>query len=86
MRDAERAILRAVKTLEDLGADNKKVGIQLIRFGNDAVGIQRLEYLDAGLKRKHQDNLNRDICDTESANGNVWKMLLGSIDPYWDND
>jgi len=22
--------------------------------------------------------------DTEPSNGNVWKMLLGAIDPYWD--
>lgn len=71
MQDAKRAILKTVKTLKDLRADNKKVGIQLIRFEHDPVDIQRLEYLDAGLKRKYQDNLNRDICDTESVNGNV---------------
>lgn len=28
----------------------------------------------------------RDIVDTEDANGNVWKMLLGSFDDYWDGD
>jgi hypothetical protein len=28
--------------------------------------------------------LFRDIVDTEKSNGNVWKMLLGAIDPWFD--
>lgn len=27
-----------------------------------------------------------DIVDNEPSNGNVWKMLLGSISEHWDND
>ena len=31
----------------------KQVGIQFIRFGNDSTGIDRLEYLDSGLRKKY---------------------------------
>ena len=60
------------------------VGIQFIRFGDDEIGQQRLEYLD-------NDNLQHyeapgDIVDTEPSTGNVFKMLFGSIDRTWDND
>ncbi|KAI4948051.1 hypothetical protein J4E91_006044 [Alternaria rosae] len=60
------------------------VGIQFIRFGNDVIGKQRLDYLD-------NDNLQHytvpmDIVDTEPSTGNVFKMLLASTDPSWDND
>ncbi|KAI4643857.1 hypothetical protein J4E93_006870 [Alternaria ventricosa] len=60
------------------------VGIQFIRFGDDPIGKQRLEYLD-------NDNLKHyevpgDIVDTEPSTGNVFKMLLASTDPSWDND
>jgi len=32
------------------------------------------------------DLLNRDIVDTVASNGNVWKMLLGSINKNYDDD
>jgi hypothetical protein len=28
----------------------------------------------------------KDIVDTEPSYGNVWKMLLGTIDPWFDGD
>lgn len=31
-------------------------------------------------------NITRNIVDTEDSKGNVWKMLLGSFDEYWDAD
>lgn len=31
----------------------EQVGIQFIRFGNDPIGIERLEYLDSGLRKKY---------------------------------
>ena len=60
------------------------VGIQFILFGDNPIGKQRLEYLD-------NDNLKHyevpgDIVDTEPSTGNVFKMLLASTDPSWDND
>lgn len=79
-----RAIKRMVGHLEAIGAKDKIVGIQFIRFGNDEIGIERLRWLDADLKKDRQ--LARDICDTTSAEGNVWKMMLGSINDYWDDD
>ena len=60
------------------------VGIQFIRFGNDAIGKQRLEYLDND-KLQHY-TVPMDIVDTEPSTGNVFKMLLASTDPSWNND
>lgn len=79
-----RVIKRIVEHLEKMGAIDKMVGIQFIRFGDDAVGKKRLKWLDASLQMEW--SLARDICDTTSAKGNVWKMMLGSINPYWDDD
>ena len=48
--DAEAPIKELVKKLLELGMDKKKVGIQFIRFGNDAVGRSRLDHLDSDLE------------------------------------
>ena len=85
-RLAGNAIARAVDALERLHAMDKQVGIQFIRFGEDELGMKRLRYLDDQLPKEKERPLARDICDTTPANGNVWKMMLGSIDPYWDDD
>lgn len=29
---------------------------------------------------------SRDVVDTTSADGNVWKMLLGAVNDWYDND
>ncbi|KIW94037.1 uncharacterized protein Z519_05353 [Cladophialophora bantiana CBS 173.52] len=79
-----RSIKRLVDYLEKRGKREGMVGIQFIRFGNDEVGIERLRWLDEDLKEAR--GLARDICDTTNADGNVWKMLLGSINGYWDAD
>ena len=60
------------------------VGIQFIRFGNDEVGKQRLDFLDNDDMRHY--TVPRDIVDTEPSTGNVFKMLLASTDPSWDNE
>ena len=57
------------------------VGIQFIRFGEDPEGTRRLQQLDRMLSRE-----KLDIVDTEPANGNVWKMLLGAINHWFDGD
>ncbi|KAL8865807.1 MAG: hypothetical protein Q9174_006683 [Haloplaca sp. 1 TL-2023] len=59
---------------------NKYVGIQFIRFGDDPEGKKRLKTLDAKL------GLDLDVVDTTSADGNVWKMLLGAVNDWYDND
>lgn len=35
---------------------------------------------------KRGADLFRDIVDTEPANGNVYKMILGAINPWFDDD
>jgi hypothetical protein len=60
------------------------VGIQFIRFGDDETGKERLDILDNdGLK--HYE-VPIDIVDTEPSTGDVFKMILGSTDPSWDNE
>ncbi|KAJ9603081.1 hypothetical protein H2200_012376 [Cladophialophora chaetospira] len=78
------AIKRLVDFLEVNGFQQRMAGIQFIQFGNDPVGTERLQWLDEVLPSDR--GLARDICDTTPANGNVWKMLLGSINSYWDGD
>jgi hypothetical protein len=29
---------------------------------------------------------NRDIVDSEASDGNVWKMLLGAVNKWFDED
>lgn len=47
--DAKTPILDLVKVLLRLERPKGQVGIQFIRFGHDAVGIQRLKELDDGI-------------------------------------
>jgi hypothetical protein len=84
LQDVAKAIKRLVEYLERQGHPEKMAGIQFIQFGNDPIGTERLHWLDEDLKRDW--GLARDICDTTPSNDNVWKMLLGSINPYWDAD
>ncbi|KAH0539072.1 hypothetical protein FGG08_004370 [Glutinoglossum americanum] len=79
--DVTFSIKKLVTKLEDLGSPPKQVGIQFIRFGDNPEGIKRLDYLDSEL------GMPRDIIDTEPfSGGNVWKMFLGPIDPWFDDD
>ncbi|KAL9086936.1 MAG: hypothetical protein Q9159_003897 [Coniocarpon cinnabarinum] len=61
----------------------KYVGIQFIQFGHDPEGTRRLDELD---KFTRVEKLWSDIVDTEPADGNVWKMLLGPINDTFDDD
>ncbi|KAL8769017.1 MAG: hypothetical protein Q9209_004934 [Squamulea sp. 1 TL-2023] len=69
-----------VTLLQEHRLPNKYVGIQFIRFGNDPGGKRRLKTLDSQL------GLGLDVVDTTSADGNVWKMLLGAVNDWYDND
>lgn len=75
------------------------VGIQFIQFGNHPEGMGRLNYLDSGLGKAvkaemiaadHTAEIRHkvwDIVDTEPfPNGDVMKMLLGAINPWFDDD
>lgn len=70
-----------VGKLNESGIDERGFfGFQFISFGDNADNLAFLEHLDSEL------DLEPDIVDTEPSNGNVWKMLLGSIRDYWDGD
>ncbi|KAF2085973.1 kinase-like protein [Saccharata proteae CBS 121410] len=79
-RTGEKAIKQIVDTLCELRASRGQLGIQFISFGNDQKRLDLLQHLDSGLK------LRLDIVDTTPSNEDVWKMLLGAIEPLWDND
>ncbi|CAO2648500.1 Nn.00g077670.m01.CDS01 [Neocucurbitaria sp. VM-36] len=59
-----------------------KLGIQFIQFGNDPIGIERLEKLDDSLVSEY--GVYEDIIDTTRYDDNVYKMLHGAIDENWD--
>ncbi|KAH7409344.1 kinase-like domain-containing protein [Cadophora sp. MPI-SDFR-AT-0126] len=82
--DAETPIKNLVRKLLELKVSPKQVGVQFIYFGNNPIGKARVTKLDDKIIIEGSDT-QLDIVDTEPSNGNVWKMLLGSIDPYFDN-
>lgn len=59
---------------------DRSVSIQFVSFGNDLDALHRLDRLDNDLKYKGV----ADIVDTEPSNGDVYKMILGSIDEFMD--
>jgi hypothetical protein len=90
-------IVEPIKKLVDKGMRKEQMGIQFIQFGGDAEGTRRFQILDDGLRQhglrseyyfacstKYLANIPRDFVDTEPWKGNVYKMLLGAIDPAWD--
>lgn len=60
--------------------NSRAVTIQFIQFGRDEAATNRLHLLDQGLI----DVEIPDIIDTEPSNGNVLKMLLGSVEASFD--
>ncbi|KAL1635093.1 hypothetical protein SLS56_001845 [Neofusicoccum ribis] len=78
--NVEESIRAFVKKFLQLNIPPGDIGIQFIRFGNDPAKKKLFDHLDSGL------NLAMDIIDTEPHNGNVWKMLLGAINTWFDDD
>ncbi|KAL1880072.1 hypothetical protein Daus18300_001435 [Diaporthe australafricana] len=68
------------KQLEERG-----LSIQFVRFGYDEAAIGALESLDNNLIGTDGQPLP-DIIDHEPANGNIYKMILGSLDSKYDED
>lgn len=60
--------------------EGRPYAIQLIQFGASDVGTQRMKELDEFRPQ------GRDLVDTEKYDGNVWKMLLGAINPSFDDE
>lgn len=76
--DGHDAIRMLVNSLVDARLPRGQIGIQFIRFGDDAAGKRRLRELD-------ELGLSLDLVDTEPATENVYKMLLGAINERFDN-
>ncbi|KAJ9151119.1 Protein kinase domain-containing protein [Pleurostoma richardsiae] len=68
-KDVVRA--EVIKVLEE----ERPVTIQFIGFGHDPAGLARLRSLDEDLERMGFP----DLIDTEPADGDVYKMFLGSL-------
>ena len=51
--DAVAPIEAMIEKQRQLALPKEQIGIQFIRFGNDPKGIERLEYLDSGLRKKY---------------------------------
>ncbi|KAL9131154.1 MAG: hypothetical protein Q9217_000855 [Psora testacea] len=71
------------RRLQSENLPRSQVGIQFIRFGHSIEGIERLKELDSSLSTRAQP---LDIVDTEPHDGNILKMLLGSINHWFDED
>lgn len=50
----ESAIANLVQTLIYHGMDRSQVGIQLISFGNDLIGLKKMRFLANGLKKEQK--------------------------------
>ncbi|KAL9092793.1 MAG: hypothetical protein Q9165_004211 [Trypethelium subeluteriae] len=83
--EAAAPIRKMMDTLIQHKRDLNEVGIQFVQFGNDPEGTQILRSLDVNLQRTINDT-KWDIVDTEPANGNMWKVLLGPINRWFDDD
>lgn len=59
---------------------DRSVSIQFVSFGNDPDALHRLNRLDNDLTHKG----SADIVDTEPSHGDIYKMILGSIDETMD--
>jgi len=75
--DVATPILSRVKQLMETKTE---CGIQFIQFGTDPQGLSQLQHLDKELR------LLMKSVDTEPSTGNVWKMILGSIDEFFRSD
>ncbi|KAJ4419040.1 hypothetical protein N0V82_005163 [Gnomoniopsis sp. IMI 355080] len=65
----------------------RPISIQFIRFGHHPKAIARLRHLDDELKNRPEliDKEIPDMIDTENADGDVYKMFLGSFLEDMDN-
>ncbi|KAL8658704.1 MAG: hypothetical protein Q9226_000818 [Calogaya cf. arnoldii] len=78
-------IVNFVRDLGSVVGDlvDRPVSIEFVQFGHDPEATYRLRHLDTDLNWKGIP----DIIDTEPADGDVNKMLLGSfVEEYYDED
>jgi len=72
--DVESVIRNAVTHIKQ----KYTLGIQFISFGTERSNLLKLKELDDELDLKY------DVVDTESHDGNVYKLLLGGINSMFD--
>lgn len=78
--DVGMPIQHTIEAMKRLRLSEDYIGIQFIRFGDDAVGKARLDRLD------NLEGQPWDIVDTERWDDNVLKLFLGPINPTFDGD
>ncbi|KAL9066101.1 MAG: hypothetical protein Q9157_007251 [Trypethelium eluteriae] len=83
--EAAAPIRKMMNTLIQHNRDLTEVGIQFVQFGKDPEGTQILRSLDINLQ-KTTDDTKWDIVDTEPADGDMWKVLLGPSNRWFDDD
>ncbi|KAL6721390.1 hypothetical protein ACLMJK_000493 [Lecanora helva] len=76
-----QAFIPLLKYMQQQDLPRNHVGLQFIRFGKDMEGARQIERLDNVLSA-----MDLDIVDIESESGNVWKMLLGAINHWFDDE
>ncbi|KAL8831869.1 MAG: hypothetical protein Q9191_000621 [Dirinaria sp. TL-2023a] len=81
--DVGPVIKSLVESMKEHRLLKEHVGIQFIRFGDDPQAKARLEHLDHGLGLQADD---MDIVDTTPWDGNIWKHMLGALNPWYDDD
>ena len=77
--DVSKVIKALITHLGDLSLQLNQVGISFIQFGDSPLAKERLHLLDS------QEPFT-DILDVTPSNGNVMKMLLGSLNHWYDDD
>ncbi|KAH7324079.1 kinase-like domain-containing protein [Rhexocercosporidium sp. MPI-PUGE-AT-0058] len=82
--EVSEQIVTFIKKVRDLPNNvvPRRVSIEFIQFGTDEAATARLKHLDDNLK----DRGIPDVIDTEPSNGDVYKMLLGSLVENYDGD
>ncbi|KAG6356312.1 hypothetical protein INS49_015699 [Diaporthe citri] len=71
----------------DVQTRRRPIGIQFVRFGHHPEAIRRLQRLDDELMHRVElfDKEIPDMVDTENADGDFYKMFLGSMLEDMDN-
>ncbi|KAL5315922.1 hypothetical protein ACEPPN_016796 [Leptodophora sp. 'Broadleaf-Isolate-01'] len=82
--EVSEQIVAFVKKVKDLPNNvvPRRVSIQFIQFGVDEAATARLIHLDDHLKYRGIP----DVIDMEPSNGDVYKMLLGSLVENYDGE
>ncbi|KAG9228900.1 hypothetical protein BJ875DRAFT_434529 [Amylocarpus encephaloides] len=75
----EHIIENTVNIMVELKVPRNQVGIQFISFGKDSSGLEKLSHYDNDL------GLKIDIVDHCRSSEGLWKMILGAIDPRFDD-